>query len=128
MPYKDPEKQREYARKWIAARRAEWLADKFCVVCGSTEELEVDHIDRATKVDHKVWSWSSARREAELAKCQVLCKSCHLKKTVEEGPHAQHGTMSMYHKYGCRCEPCREARSEYRRELKSRRSPHVHDL
>lgn len=28
MPYRDPEQQREYARQWVASRRAEWFQDK----------------------------------------------------------------------------------------------------
>lgn len=81
MPYKDPEKQRTYNREWLASRRAAWLADKCCAVCGAVADLEVDHIDSSEKVDHKVWSWSPARREAELAKCQVLCEKHHKKKS-----------------------------------------------
>ena len=63
---------REYKRRWAAARRAEWMAGKSCVQCGSTQSLEVDHIDPTLKVTHSVWSWSIPRRTVELAKCQVL--------------------------------------------------------
>ena len=73
MPYKDPEKQREYQRQWMADRRAEWFSGKSCVDCGSTEALELDHVDPSIKIDHKVWSWSLERREAELAKCEARC-------------------------------------------------------
>jgi 5-methylcytosine-specific restriction endonuclease McrA len=85
MPYIDHAKQNEYQRKWLAVRRTAWLAANGpCVTCGSVEDLQVDHRDPALKVDHKVWSWSEERRAAELAKCQVLCKQCHLEKTVTE--------------------------------------------
>lgn len=81
---------KEYTRTWQRDRwrrlRAEYLADKFCVRCGSTRELEIDHIDPSTKTTSKFWMMGRARREAELAKCQVLCKPCHIKKThLEDG-------------------------------------------
>lgn len=89
MPYKDPERQREYARKWMAARRAAWIgANGPCADCGSWENPEVDHVDPATKVTHNVWSWSALRREAELAKCVVRCTDCHKKKSAGEKHNA----------------------------------------
>ena len=75
------EAQREYQRKWKARRRAEWFSDKSCVKCGSTDRMEIDHIDPATKVHHQVWTWAKQRRDAELKKCQVLCHKHHLEKT-----------------------------------------------
>lgn len=84
MPYADPDRQREYMRQWIASRRAEYFTGKSCVRCNSTEQLELDHIDRTIKITHSIWSWSKVRREAELAKCQVLCRECHKEKTARE--------------------------------------------
>lgn len=84
MPYKDKAKQLEYQRKWMAARRAEYFDGKSCVTCGSTESLELDHIDPTTKVHHAIWSWRAERREAELAKCQPLCRDCHISKSRKE--------------------------------------------
>lgn len=80
--------RREYFKKyqsaWMKKRRETWLAANGpCRLCGSSERLEVDHIDHSTKVDHRVWSWSDERRKAELAKCQVLCHDCHKRKTAE---------------------------------------------
>jgi hypothetical protein len=89
MPYSDPARRREYARKWVAARRKAWLlANGPCVDCGSSEDLEVDHVDPSTKVTHNVWSWAKARREAELAKCVVRCTVCHKKKSAGEKNNA----------------------------------------
>jgi 5-methylcytosine-specific restriction endonuclease McrA len=88
VPYRDREQQRQFQREWVARRRAEWFADKECVRCGSTDRLELDHIDPSTKQHkkhHNVWSWSPARRDAEIAKCQVLCHECHVAKTQENG-------------------------------------------
>lgn len=75
-------------------RRDSWIAENGpCQHCGSTENLEVDHIDPSTKDPRlrgwsggtgNYWRWKKKDREAELAKCQVLCYSCHKKKTKSE--------------------------------------------
>lgn len=108
MPMSTPEAQREYQRQWIAKRRSDYMADKSCAKCGSTEGLEIDHIDPASKVDHKVWSWSAVRREAELLKCQVLCHAHHKEKTLAfDSPRTAHGRGWMYVGHKCRCVECR---------------------
>jgi hypothetical protein len=84
MTYRDPERQRQYQRAWMAKRRAEFMAGKACVFCGSTERLELDHIDRHQKTHHRIWSWTKERREAEIAKCRVLCRPCHIERTKEQ--------------------------------------------
>jgi 5-methylcytosine-specific restriction endonuclease McrA len=111
MAYANREQQRQCQRQWTAKRRREWLAAHGpCVKCGSPDELEVDHIDPAQKVDHRIWSWAEPRMLAELAKCQVLCRRCHLAKTLASRTQRQHGTLTMYQRERCRCEPCREAK------------------
>lgn len=111
MGYRDPERQRQYQRERAARFRSEYLFGKYCVKCGSTERLEIDHINPATKIDNAIWSWSKVRREAELAKCQVLCHDCHLLKTKSElsrdTPHGVNRYKSRRHR--CRCDICREA-------------------
>lgn len=111
MPYKDPEKQREYQRELLKNRRFEWIAENGpCRQCGSSENLQIDHIDKSTKISHRIWSWSKLRREVELEKCQVLCSSCHFAKTALENQRPiPHGTDSAYTKRSCRCNSCREA-------------------
>lgn len=85
MPYKDPGRQRKYQRERNARIRREWLQENGpCAQCGNAENLNVDHVDPETKISHNVWSWSKSRREAELAKCQVLCQVCHFAKTGRE--------------------------------------------
>jgi hypothetical protein len=84
MPYKDPERQRAYQAQWVRARRAEYLADKRCAVCGTTERLEIHHRDPKQKITHRVWSWSDERRAAELAKSVVLCHDHHLEQTRQQ--------------------------------------------
>lgn len=107
----DVEKRREYHRNWLRLRRKSFFDGKFCVNCNSTENLELDHIDPNTKVSHNIWSWSKERREEEIAKCQVLCKTCHLNKTIEQSlrkpiTHGNSGYDRM-----CRCEVCKSAHS-----------------
>ena len=123
MGYADPELQRKYQREWRASRRAEWLADKSCVICGTTEDLQVDHIDPSQKVDHNVWSWSLARREEELAKCQVLCWPHHKEKTFRDShPNGiNHGTAGSYRNAQCRCEICRAWAAEAWRDCRARK-------
>jgi 5-methylcytosine-specific restriction endonuclease McrA len=96
VSYKSKERQRVYVRKWNAKRRADWFRDKECVRCGSRKNLELDHIDPARKISHCVWTWSQLRRLVELAKCQVLCGTCHKKKTDEDkAARRRHGTYTM---------------------------------
>lgn len=108
MPYRNPDIQRAYSRKWIAARRAEYFKDKVCAWCGLSVDLSLHHIDRTSKVSHKIWSWTEDRRLRELAKCVVLCRSCHSKHHADEMKRWTHGLASTYKK-GCRCSPCLHA-------------------
>jgi 5-methylcytosine-specific restriction endonuclease McrA len=111
MPYKDKTKQLEYQRKWMEIRRATFFTNKQCVKCGSTNLLELDHVDPSEKEDHRIWSWSEDRQKQELLKCQVLCSTCHMEKTNIENRAAftkeiTHGTISGYQNKGCRCSIC----------------------
>lgn len=110
MGYKNIDKRGEYAREWVAKRRAEFFNSKRCEKCGSCNSLELDHVDRTSKVSHRIWSWSSIRREAEISKCQILCAACHKEKTVSEiSRPITHGN-SGYDR-ACRCAVCRSAHS-----------------
>jgi 5-methylcytosine-specific restriction endonuclease McrA len=88
-----------------------------CVSCGSTEELEFDHILRSSKSKEVTRALLSSRKglEEELDKCQLLCKPCHLKKTLEESgreaAEGTHGTLSSY-RY-CHCDLCRKAKRDW---------------
>lgn len=126
MPYADPNARREYARKWVANRRAEFFKDKTCVDCGSSENLELDHIDPLVKVSHRIWSWSAEKRAAEIAKCVVRCRSCHAAKTWngQGRKRADHGTFHKY-THGCRCGPCTEANRIHRLKWRCARSSMV---
>lgn len=78
----------DYDRDYVAARRKQiidHLGGK-CVTCGSVEDLEVDHIDRTTKCFDPCARARYAWRNIldELAKCQLLCRTCHWAKTRAE--------------------------------------------
>jgi hypothetical protein len=85
VPYVDLDQKRQCQRRWVAQRRALWLEENGpCVLCGSSSDLQVDHVDPETKVNHSVWSWSKLRRDQELSKCRVLCEPCHRQKSAGE--------------------------------------------
>jgi hypothetical protein len=106
--------KRQYDRERIATARAEWVASKggVCVKCGSSDRIEIDHIDPALK-EYKIatiWSRRKEIREYELAKCQLLCYDCHKEKTLGYAiKDMKHGTLSMYQSRKCRCVECRAA-------------------
>jgi len=98
MPRNRREYLRAYQREWIKRRRLTWFKENGpCVDCGSAEDLELDHVDRSTKITHSVWSWALERRTAELAKCVVRCRPCHLAKTrrdVDRGEAVSHSKLT----------------------------------
>lgn len=115
--YSNLKDKRDYQKAWVAERRQNWIDSRGgkCEECGSTERLEVDHIDPSTKEINvnKLWSRRAEIRLAELEKCQVLCYLCHRDKTVIE-QQAEHGTQSRYTspKWKCRCERCKSAHNK----------------
>jgi hypothetical protein len=92
------EEKRIYGREWIAKRKAKaiQLLGGVCVVCGSQDYLEIDHIDPDTK-DSRLrkydtgfpWTWNWHWILNELVKCQLLCKEHHLEKTLRNGELSQ---------------------------------------
>jgi 5-methylcytosine-specific restriction endonuclease McrA len=108
------EYMRQYQLRWIAARRQAWFDENGpCVKCGSTNNLEADHIDPKTKLyfPRVLWSMSdkNPKKISELAKLQVLCEDCHREKSNAGLATSQHG-RTMYENYGCRCDICKEAK------------------
>lgn len=83
----------ENNRAFYHKRRNAWIASQGgkCVKCGSVEKLQADHIDPKTKdpmlrlkATGIKWSRNQKWLTQELAKCQLLCALCHIKKTSEE--------------------------------------------
>lgn len=108
----------------IIKEAKEKLGDK-CAQCGSTDNLEFDHIDPTIKsfVITEEWGCSEKVFNEELDKCQLLCKEHHILKSIKEAgklpaknTNNRHGTLSMY-RY-CKCELCVAEHTKYCREWK----------
>lgn len=71
---------RKEKQDYIALRKSELGP---CNICGSDVALEFDHIDRTTKRQNvtSMTSYSIASIEAEIEKCWVLCRVCHIGKS-----------------------------------------------
>lgn len=79
------EQKRLHSQK-VRAERKQFAHTKLggaCVACGSHENLEMDHINPKYKKNNvsRMYTYSWAKFMAELNKCQLLCKSCHVVKT-----------------------------------------------
>jgi hypothetical protein len=101
MPYKDPEKNREYQRVWaqahtgtdrsktaLFARQAAVRAAKDipCVDCGLRYPfyvMQLDHIgtDKVGKLSALVRTRGMQVVLAEIAKCEPVCANCHATRT-----------------------------------------------
>ena len=114
----------EYINRFRQRRRAAAfsLLGRTCVTCGSSEDLEFDHIDPTGKVDcvANMWTASASIFFRELSKCQVLCHRCHRVKSVEnhDVSIATHGG-SLYRR-GCRCPLCVEGNKARCKERRRR--------
>jgi 5-methylcytosine-specific restriction endonuclease McrA len=114
----------EYMLKRYHAKRAEIIArlGGACVQCGSTTDLETDHKEPGQKAFNiaKLWNLSAVKLNPELEKCQLLCWSCHVRKTVAERgftmAEGTHGTLSSFRL--CKCSECREAKAAYMRNYR----------
>jgi 5-methylcytosine-specific restriction endonuclease McrA len=115
----------------IAERKAkaiDLLGGK-CVECGNEgtsglnlDKLEFDHIKR-DRLDYKhklcnMWDYSWDKVVAELKKCQLLCRKCHIQKTIVidmgQLPRSVviHGTANAYVNRQCRCVECTRANAD----------------
>lgn len=135
----DKQSYNDRLRKYMSNRRLERrnrlieaLGGK-CCHCGSTSELEFDHIvpgSSAFRINGRSLDKPWSDLLAEVAKCQLLCRSCHQQKSKECGENiggwnkgitnqgtivsTAHGTPSCYALNKCRCAACREAKRRYR--------------
>jgi len=90
MPF-SREQRRQYMNRRRRAYRTE-LTQRLggcCVQCGGEEELHFDHRDPRTR-EHKIADMVSTlttgeAMKDELAKCQLLCRECHTRKSSREG-------------------------------------------
>jgi hypothetical protein len=131
MPRKDRDSYSAYMREYMLRRYHERrqyairLLGGKCVKCGGQLNLEIDHIDPKEKSFGlgKLWSVSWERFEAELKKCQLLCKEHHIDKTLadrgQRRAEGTHGTLSSY-RY-CRCSLCKAAWNKWSRQYRRRR-------
>ena len=93
--------QNEKRREWRA--KIVGLLGGCCARCGATENLDAHHKDPSTKFERMAALWTRRWeiQEAELAKCELLCKKCHRAEHA-----ARHGGQRLY-RGGCRCDLCR---------------------
>lgn len=95
-----------------------------CKKCGSINSLEIDRIERSKKEVNlsRTLNCSLKRFWNEINKCQLLCKDCHIIKTVLESgrviARGNHGTISTY-RY-CKCVLCKKAKSDWSKNYKNR--------
>lgn len=124
MPRKDPDARREWMRNWVYQRRQRWVEENGpCRICGGSENLEIDHIDPALKAVPIATLWTRAARirEAELAKCQVLCRQCHRKKTIAHNKPGHGEGYWGHYRDGCRCKLCLAAYAASRRRERGKK-------
>lgn len=127
MPINDAKAAwRTRTRDWAVA-----LLGGFCAHCGTTEDLDFDHVDSASKafaISVGIRDgYSKARLLAELRKCQLLCDPCHREKSNKCGEtgggwnkvlNPEHGTAVRYGKgWDCRCPACKKWKYDYRHHL-----------
>lgn len=98
MPYKDPDKQREYQQRWASENKkpkrqqTSWLKrkemvakakDKPCAICNQSYPpvvMDLHHRDPSVKdssVSKIMKSASYQTLQEEIDKCVVLCANCH---------------------------------------------------
>jgi len=88
-------------REWMLQRRKEnygnvaiYLRSHPCVGCGEADIIVLDFDHQGDKVKsisdmcNQGCPWSKI--EAEIAKCEVVCKNCHYRRTVKQQNHPRH--------------------------------------
>jgi hypothetical protein len=139
----EAEHLKRYLRERYAAQRRLFLRilGGRCRRCKTRKNLQIDHEDPNNKLFEMGRLWAEKRLpEAlkELKKCQILCESCHRKKTALEnsarmhakyrkinGPDGfKHGTVYGFMKKRCQCAICEAAKRRWNNERNTaRRKP-----
>lgn len=85
-----------------------------CMVCGSSDFIEFDHINPDSKSFSIMARWSAPLEVLlpEIEKCQPLCRDCHKAKSDRSLVDHGEGTQG---KRGCKCYPCRERMMAYQK-------------
>ena len=99
-----------------------------CSYCGTTDAIwHFDHINPKTKkyVISIITNMSDEEYYKELTKCQLLCPSCHGRKSAGERVFPEnplvHGTYAGYQRCKPPCELCRTAKREYSKAWKAKK-------
>lgn len=118
----------EYMRQYMANRyhkRRNQAIEKLggkCVDCGTTENLEFDHVnesDKSFNVGTAFGGMAESKLWDELKKCVLRCRTHHLEKTINS-KSVGHGE-GVVGKRNCRCSLCAPLKNAYARDLKRRR-------
>lgn len=117
----------EYHREYYRKRKQaifDYLGGK-CVVCGTTENLHIDHKNPKDKSFNISSKLSVKNNKEELDKCQLLCETHHREKTAEENSGFTHGTIYGWQKAKCNCSVCYEHKKAWheKRNAKRRKGP-----
>lgn len=120
-------RETEYHRNYYYKRRQrliDYLGGK-CVQCGSTTDLEFDHIDPSLKSFDIKRNHTLESIKDELDKCQLLCSVCHRKKSAKENSDRQggptHGKDHAWRRLKCQCDLCLTAKRIWYDERNKRR-------
>lgn len=129
------EENKKYLSKRYYSQRNSFISELGgeCRQCGSTDNLEIDHINPEDKSFNvgALWAEKDLRRvRQELEKCQLLCSSCHRLKTAKENSKRlldkgySHGTYYSFQNKKCACDICITFKEQYyiRRNSKRRKS------
>lgn len=85
----DNKYHREYNKARYHRIRNEYLEQLGgqCIDCSVEYDLEFDHVDPSTKLFPigKLLNFSKVKRDEEIKKCVLRCKSCHIIKSVANG-------------------------------------------
>jgi hypothetical protein len=99
----------------------EMLGSKYAR-CGSTDYLQFDHIDPASKRFAIGAGLSRAWADLveETSRCQLLCMICHREKGAEDRPEVPHSYYRYWY-WGCRCDVCRAANTRKGAALRAKK-------